>query len=190
MKAAGMALVMVALGAVAPLQAQRGVAVELRGGASAGNYAGAASNFELAPEPSFGAGASFGFTDALGVYAGYSRSTFRCESGFCVERGVRFTSQGMEAGVQLQLPVIAAPWLRAGVVRHALAYDAQPLDGAASDGEETSGTGFSAGGGLEVRLGRRLSLTPGVRYLRYGGGDDGAVAVVVGDVGVKIRFGA
>lgn len=192
MKAAGMALVMLALGTVwtSPARAQRGLALEVRGGASAGNYAGAASDIELAPEPSFGAGASFGFTDALGVYAGYSRSTIRCESGFCVERGVRFTSQGVEAGVQLQLPVFAAPWVRAGVVRHSLAYDSQPVQGAASDGEETSGTGFSAGGGVELRLGRRLSLTPGVRYLRYGGGDDGGVAVVVGDVGFRIRLGA
>lgn len=188
MRAVWMAVAAAALAAV-PAQAQRGLALEVRGGASAGNYAGAASDFEMAPEPSFGASASYGVTDLLGVYAGYSRSSFGCGTGFCEGRGMTFTSQGVDAGVQVSLPVVAGPWLRAGLVSHSLDFDSDPDDGTeGSSGEEASGLGFSAGAGLQLRLGRRLSITPGVRYVRYGAAGDDGVAMVVGDVGLQIRL--
>jgi opacity protein-like surface antigen len=187
MKAVWFALAAAAL-AAAPAQAQRGIAVELRGGASAGNYAGAASEFEMAPHPSFGAAVSYGITEKVGVYAGFSRSSFGCETGFCEGRGMTFTSQGAEAGVQLSLPVTAGPWVRAGIVSHSLRYDSDPAEGEGMDGEEASGLGFAAGAGVEMRLGRRLSVTPGVRYGRYGAAGDDGVAMLVGDVGLKIRM--
>lgn len=181
------AAVLLAAPAQAQAQAQRGLAVEVRGGASAGNYAASASDFTFAPKPSFGVAAAYGVTERLGVYAGYSRSSFGCETGFCAGCGVGFTSQGVDAGVELRLPLPAAPWVRAGMVAHALEYDGTQV-AAGGAGEETSGVGFSAGGGVELRLGRRLSLTPGVRYVRYGAADDGGVAMLVGDVGLKIRM--
>jgi hypothetical protein len=193
MKAVWMALAAgtLAVGALAavPAQAQRGIALEVRGGASAGNYAGAASDFEMAPQPSFGAAVSYGVTEMVGVYAGFSRSSFGCETGFCEGRDMRFTSQGVDAGVQLSLPVVAGPWVRAGLVSHSLRYHSgAALESEARDGEEGSGVGFSAAGGVELRLGRRLSLTPGVRYVRYGAAGDDGVAMLVGDVGLKIRM--
>lgn len=188
MRAGWMALAAAALLA-APAQAQRGLAVEVRGGASAGNYAGAASDFELAPMPSFGAALSYGVTERIGVYAGFSRSSFGCDTGFCVGRGMRFTSQGVDAGVELGLPVAASPWIRAGIVSHSLQYHADAAGGSETrDGEEGSGVGFSAAGGVELPLGRRLSVTPGIRYVRYGAANDDGVAVLVGDVGLKIRM--
>lgn len=188
MKAVWMGLAAAALAAV-PAQAQRGLAVELRGGASAGNYAGAASDFEAAPLPSLGATASYGVTDRLGVYAGASRSSFGCDTGFCAGREMRFTSQGLEAGVELRLPLPASPWLRAGLVSHSLRYRSDATQGSvARSGEETSGVGFGAAGGVELRLGRRLSVTPGLRYVRYGAAGDDGVALLVGDVGLKIRL--
>lgn len=172
----------------APAEAQRGLAVEVRGGASAGNYAGAGSDFEVVPRPSFGAGVSYGVTDRLGVYAGVERSAFGCDTGFCAGRGMVFTSQGVDAGVELRLPLSAGPWIRAGLVRHTLRFATDPAEGGGTEGEETSGVGVSAGAGVEVRLGRRLSLTPGLRYVRYGSAGEDGVAVLIADVGFEIRM--
>jgi opacity protein-like surface antigen len=183
-----MGLAAAALAAV-PAQAQRGLAVELRGGAAAGNYAGAASDFEIAPLPSLTATASYGMTDRLGVYWGVSRNSFRCDTGLCTGREMSFTSQGLEAGVQLGLPLPAGPWVRAGLVSHSLQYHSNATqESEARDGKETSGVGFSAAGGVELRLGQRLSVTPGVRYVRYGAAGDDGVALLVGDVGLKLRL--
>ena len=52
-------------------------------------------------------------------------------------------------------------------------------------GESSSGVGFEAGGGVEMRLGGLVSITPGLRYVRYG---EETVAMVVGDVGMRFRF--
>jgi outer membrane autotransporter protein len=169
--------------AASPAAAQRGIAVEVRGGAGVGNYAGAGAEFELAPQPSFGAAVSYALRPAVEVYAGYSRTEFGCDGGFCAGRGMTFTSSGVDAGVRLSLPVAAAPWVRLGVVSHTL--DFASSSGEPRSGESSSGVGFEAGGGVEARLGSRLSVTPGVRYARYG---DDTVAMVVGDVGMRIRF--
>ncbi|HST58660.1 MAG TPA: outer membrane beta-barrel protein [Longimicrobium sp.] len=188
MRAVWMGLAAAALATV-PAQAQRGLAVEVRGGASAGNYAGAASDFEVAPLPSLSATASYGVTERIGVYAGISHSSFGCDTGFCADREMRFSSGGLDGGVELRLPVAASPWLRAGLVSHSLHFHSGVAqESEARDGQETSGVGFSAAGGVELRLGRRLSVTPGVRYVRYGAAGDDGVALLVGDVGLKIRM--
>ena len=169
--------------AAAPAAAQRGIAVEVRGGAGVGNYAEAGTEFELVPQPSFGVAASYAVRPAVEVYAGYSRTEFGCESGFCAGRGMTFTSSGVDAGVRVSLPVAASPWVRLGVVSHTLDFAAS--SGEPRSGESESGVGFEAGAGVEMRLGSRFSATPGVRYVRYG---DDAVAMLVGDVGMRIRF--
>lgn len=188
MRAVWMALAAAAvLAAPARGQAER-LAVEVRAGASAGNYAGAASDFTFAPGLSLGLSVSYALTDRIGVYGGISRSGFGCETGFCEGRTVGFVSRGVDAGVELRLPLPAAPWIRAGLVRHSLRYDAGGIAGEAAEGEEASGVGFSAAGGVELPLGRRLSLTPGLRYVRYGAAADDGVALLVGDVGLEIRM--
>lgn len=171
------------LGLALPAQAQQGMAVEVRGGAGVGNAAEAAADFRLQPRAAFGASVSYALRPAVAVYAGYSRDAFGCGGGFCAGRGMTFTSSGVEAGVRLSLPVAAAPWLRAGVVRHTLDFASSPPGGGPQAGSSGSGFGFEGGGGVEVRLGRSVSVTPGVRYLRHGAG--GGVAMLIGDVGVR-----
>ena len=181
-------MLVVAAAFAGPAAAQRGVAVEVRGGAGVGNHAAAASDFRSAPGPSFGATVAYAPLRAVEVYAGYSRTAFGCEGGFCAGRGMTFTSHGVDAGVRVALPVAASPWLRAGIVSHTLDY-ASSADGVdPSRGEAASGVGFELGGGVEVRLGRMLAVTPGVRYVRYGAADDDGVAMLVGDVGLRIRL--
>lgn len=165
-----------------------GLAAEARAGASVGNYAGAASDLSLAPGPAFALSVSYAVTERVGVYGGFSRGGFGCDTGFCAGRTVRFASTGVDAGVELRLPYRAAPWIRAGLVRHTLRYDAGGLDEGEGEGKAARGTGFSAGGGVRLPAGRRLSLTPGVRYVRYGAADGDGVAMLVGDVGLEIRM--
>jgi opacity protein-like surface antigen len=170
-----------------PAAAQRGIAVEVRGGAGVGNHAPAASDLGFAPGPAFGATVSYVAARRVEVYAGYSRTGFGCEDGFCAGRGTTFTSQGMDVGVRVSLPAAASPWVRAGLIRHRL--DASPAldDPEPWSGEVASGVGMELGAGAELRLGPRLAMTPGIRYVRYGGGDDG-VAMLVGDVGLRLRW--
>lgn len=187
----GRILVMAAVACAAlasPAAAQGGLAVEVRGGAGVGNYAEAASEFTVAPRPSFGATVSYAVLPAVEVYAGYSRTSFGCDGGFCSLREVTFTSSGVEAGVRAGLPLPASPWVRAGIVSHTLEFSSSPDEGEGVEGRSASGTGFEVGGGVEVRLGRRLAVTPGVRYVRYGAANDDGVAMLVGDVGLRIRM--
>lgn len=177
-----------ALAVAAPAAAQGGWAVEVRGGAAIGNHAAAASELALDPGPSFGGTVAYGATRTVEVYAGYSRAAFRCTTGFCPERGMDFSSHGAQAGVRLTLPWAAAPWVRAGVVRQRLDYASGMDDPDPSSGRAAGGAGFELGGGVRVRLGRTLAATPGVRYVRYGGGGEGAVALLVGDVGLRLRL--
>lgn len=172
----------------APAAAQRGVAVEVRGGAGIGNHAAAASRIGFDPGPSYGAAVSYGVTPTVGVYAGYSRTGFVCDTGFCADRGMTFTSHGVDAGVRVSLPLAASPWVRAGVASHTLDYSSGMDDVDPSSGEAASGLGVEVGAGLELRAGRTLALTPGIRYVRYGAADDDGVALLVGDVGLRFRF--
>ena len=180
-------MVIAAAAAGSPAAAQRGVAVEVRGGAGVGNHAAAATDFRFEPGPSYGATLSYPLPRTVEVYAGYSRTGFDCAGGFCTAAGRTFTSHGVEAGVRASLPAAASPWVRAGVVRHVLDYTSAPGDPDPSSGKAARGTGFELGGGVQLRLGRTLAITPGIRYVRYGAGDDG-VAMLVGDVGVRIRL--
>jgi hypothetical protein len=168
-----------------PALSVAGLSAEVRAGAAAGNYAGAASELEVLPRAAWGASVSYRATGRVAVYVEYSRAAFGCESGFCAGREVDFTSDGFGGGVRYALPVApaAGPWVSAGIVRHTLRTDAE----GATDADDASGWGLSAGAGVEVPLGPRLSLAPGVRYVRHGAGDDG-VAMVVGDVGLRIRM--
>lgn len=179
--------VLLGIAAASPAAGQRRMAVEVRGGAGVGNHAPAASDLGFAPGPSCGATVSYPAAPRVQVYAGYSRTGFGCEDGFCAGRGMTFTSRGVDAGVRVSLPAAASPWVRAGLVRHALHASPALDDVDPRSGKVASGVGIELGGGAELRLGRTLAVTPGVRYVRYGGGDDG-VAVLVGDVGLRIRL--
>jgi hypothetical protein len=177
----------------APVQGQiptERISVELRGGASAGNYAGAASDFEVLPGAAVGAAVSYAATERLSVYAGYTRGSFGCDTGFCADRDVTLTSHGMEAGVRYGFASVAlprlsvAPWVSLGLVDHSLAVDVDEVPGR----DDANGFGFSAGAGMELPVRPRLSLTPGIRYVRYGAADDDGVAMLVADVGLRIRM--
>lgn len=182
--AAGLAAALLAA-SVAPASAQ--LALELRGGAGAGSYGATGAGFQLVPQPAGSAALSYGFRPGLAAYGAYSFARFGCEEGFCTGVEPVFTSQGGEAGLRAELQLPLRPWVRGGAVMHS-------LDGESPAGEESSDAAFglAAGAGLGFPLGSRLVLTPGVGYTRYTAASpagDHVVAVVTGDLGLRIRLG-
>lgn len=129
----------------------------------------------LSESVGFGVGAGvegrFRVTGGLHVYAGYSGSRF----GFSSLEGVQFedgelhiTDQGFDVGVLASFTPAATPsvrpHLRAGVLAHYLKYGGDAIDRLNLSGEADEGVGFELGFGVDVRLSRRLDLTPSATY--------------------------
>ena len=117
-----------------------------------------------------------------GFYAAYEWARFGWS-----DTGGDATDQGFAAGVRIAVPapfVPIDPWIRAGIVAHAL--QAETLN-------EDARRGWEAGAGLSFPLGRRITLTPGVIWTRFqhgGGNADGELLHVRHlrvDVGVRLR---
>ncbi|HEX7241407.1 MAG TPA: hypothetical protein VF263_14115 [Longimicrobiaceae bacterium] len=181
------ALPALALLAAAPAAAQ--LSLEVRGGAGAGSYAATSAGFQSVPQPAASVALAFAPSPRLAVYGGYSFARFGCEDGFC--RGVDpvFTSRGFDAGVRVELPY--GLWVRGGPVMHTLDVSSSPGGVDYSDSSDPA-FGIGAGAGLGFRLGRTVTLTPGIGYVRYNAKtEDGsdAVALLTGDVGLRIGFG-
>lgn len=124
----------------------------------------------------------------VGVYGSWQRVQFDREGSESSEGSV-ITDQGWSGGVRLSVPtpvIPIDPWIRAGVLRHELE------SGGLTRGGDT-GMGVEVGGGLRFRLGRAVSLTPGVSWTRYAFDDDavadGKVNVEYLRVDVGARFG-
>lgn len=119
----------------------------------------------------------------VGVYAAYSWAEFQGEGD-----ADRVTDRGASAGVRVDLPtplIPIDPWIRVGVVAHTL--EAEALQG----DETASGTGWQAGAGLNFRLTRRISLTPGLVWTEYTAeGVDGDVRVesLRASIGARLRI--
>lgn len=169
----------------APAGAQR-LTVQVNAGASVGNYSFTDAGLELVPGPSFGALAALEIIEGVSVYAGYTRSDFGCEDGFCIDRDVSLTSQGPVMGALLS----AGPaWARAGLGLQWLEIR--------STGNETSssdpGAGFDLGVGVEFPVGGRLLIRPGLAYRRHGASTDGSdehAAILAAEIGVAMPIGS
>lgn len=169
----------------APAESQR-ITVQVNAGASVGNYSFTDAGLELVPGPSFGALAALDVTERVSVYAGYTRSDFGCEEGFCIDQDVSMTSQGPVVGALLS----AGPaWARAGL---GLQWLEIRSTGAATSSSDP-GAGFDLGAGVEFPVGGRLLVRPGLAYRRHGASTDGSdehAAVLAAEIGVAMRVGA
>jgi hypothetical protein len=177
----GFALV---LALATPAAAQ--LSVEIRGGGAIGNHAPAAAGLETVAGLALSAAVEMSPVRFASLYAGYTRASFGCEEGFCTGRDVTFTSSGFGAGARLHLPRL--PWVRAGVLYHA-------LDTRADGGEHTAdpGLGYELGAGATVPLSPRIRLLPGLVYRRHGTttdgvGDTDTTSLLSAEVGLQIAF--
>jgi hypothetical protein len=122
----------------------------------------------------------------VGLYGAWQKAQFDRENGG--DESV-ITDEGWAGGVRVSVPtpfIPIDPWIRAGVVSHELEAGGLTRGGA-------RGVGVEVGGGLRFRLGRAVSLTPGVNWTRYSFDDDavtdGKVNVEHLRVDVGVRFG-
>ncbi|MFW6331325.1 MAG: hypothetical protein ACOC3J_06335, partial [Gemmatimonadota bacterium] len=121
--------------------------------------------------------------DWLAGYAGFTRASFGCEEGFCADRDVSLTSQGLVLGARWLPGTI---WARAGLALQALDVDAR-----GADDRFDPGLGFELAGGVELDLGRSWRLRPGVTYLRHAASTDlgdGHVGLYALEVGVAVAI--
>ena len=188
MKSTAIALAMMlaapAIGvAGANLLAAQDVSLELRGGAAIGNYSESGAGLEWEPGPSFAAEAQLEVRPRLAVYAGFARSSFGCEEGFCTDRDATFTAQGITAGARW---TSGLPWVRAG-----LAWQALELDATGGGGSGDMALGFDLGAGVDFSLGRGVRARPGISYRRVGSSlddEDGHFTLLTLELGAAVRI--
>jgi Outer membrane protein beta-barrel domain len=87
----------------------------------------------------------------------------------------------------------AKPWVRAGGLFNHVEIEDEDAGDLVADSKHTFG--FEVGGGLDVALNDRWSLTPGVRYrrfepkVRFGGAESSStLSYLTFDVGVAVKF--
>jgi opacity protein-like surface antigen len=102
---------------------------------------------------------------------------------------------GYAFGLRYVAPISnrAKPWVRAGGLFNHIEIEDEEAGDLFADSEHT--LGFEVGGGLDVALSDRWSLTPGVRYrrfepnVRFGGVEyPTTLSYVAFDVGVGVNF--
>ncbi len=130
-----------------------GLQVEVRGGLTVGSHSASAAALDIAPELSFEALVKRSFTPRLSAFAGFVRTAFGCEEGFCRDKNISIVGNHGALGGELNY---GTPWLRGAL-----------LVGATRAGEEGEdpeiGVGFQFGAGLAIGAGT-FRFLPGVSY--------------------------
>ena len=147
---------------------ERAFAFELRGGGAFplgsfrsgdGGWAG-----EARTSTSFGMGFTLPGPGPFGSYLGFGQLRFECREPTCPS-GKEWTSTGFDVALRLVLGRGSVrPWLRGGFHNHRLEGTVWDGEGGTVRVTSDGGGGIEAGGGILVSIGRRTSLSPGVRY--------------------------
>ena len=173
--AVGLAATWINAGGVA---AQTSVVV--RGGWMVGNHTSTAAALEWVPAPSYDVRLTRRLRPGIALAAGYARTAFGCEQGFC--RGSEPTVTGRHAVVGAELSR-SGIWGRIGVMYGTVRV------GTAGEAPQ-AGLGLEAGVGFRLRWGR-LGLAPGASWRRMSANTpsraDHAVALGI-DLGVEWTF--
>jgi hypothetical protein len=98
------------------------------------------------------------YTPSLNVslFAGLGMHSFNCEGNSCDE----VSSRGLHGGVKYLFGQsgTATPWVRGGLMLH---------EAESGEADTDFALGFEVGGGIDLALTPRFSLTPALRYHRY-----------------------
>lgn len=113
----------------------------------------------------FGFGLDVGLSlRALGIYAGFDRVNFDCETNTCQSDG-KYTLQGVTAGVKLSSPSSSRfrPYAKAGVTFNSLEGS---YGGSSSNALTTDrAPGYELAVGADITLMGLVSFTPQARYI-------------------------
>ncbi|WP_420635141.1 hypothetical protein [Candidatus Palauibacter sp.] len=145
-----------------------------------GNHTSTAAGLDWVPELSYEIRVARQLRPEVALTAGFVRTAFGCEEGFC--RGSEPTVTGNHA-------TLGAEWSWAWLWGRAGALYGTTRVGTAGEAPE-AGFGLEAGAGIRIRFGR-LRVRPGVSWRRLSADTpsraDHAVAVGV-DLGIGLEF--
>jgi hypothetical protein len=184
---AAMALLPSLFGAAEQAAAQSPIplAVEVRADAAfptgSGGFADLAEN-----GVGFGVNVALQLIPNLGIYGGYSRTTFDLD----VPGNARAVDSGFSVGLTTAIPGFGPaimPYLGAGLLFHDLELE-NVITPVTADGQ----LGFEVGGGLAIALLPRVRLTPGVGFRRYQaqfiGNQRETISYFTGGLGLNLAF--
>lgn len=192
-KTTGLLALLATLGFAAAANAQgtapsTPLSIEIRGGAalpmgdlSDDDEGGAETGY------TFGANATFQATPMLGIYAGWTRSSFGVEDA----EDVSIRDQGFEAGVKAMfgggtMPV--SPFVKGGVLFHTLSVAGEG-EGVEAEVESDNAIGFEVGGGVAIPLGQRMSVTPALTYSKFSTDEEDEFFGEVNVSGLRLDIG-
>ncbi len=175
-----------------PSSAQPQWTAELRGGVNVANHQLANVDLET------GAGLELGLARRVApdlfVYAAWDWQN-RSASTPLFGTAADVEDTGYAFGLRYVAPVSgrAKPWLRAGGLFNHIEIEDESAGDLIADSSHT--LGFEFGGGLDLTVNERWSLTPGVRYrrfepqVRFGGVESpSTVSYVTLDIGIAVKF--
>ena len=118
---------------------------------------------EAGKGPSLGMGFTFPLFRSVGGYLGFSQYRFACDEDVC-PKGKDWISTGFDVALRMVLGGRKVrPWIQGGLTTPRI--ESQVLvDGQGRSLHSQGGLGFEVGGGILVKVGERMSFSPGVRY--------------------------
>ncbi len=113
--------------------------------------------------PSLGMGFTFPLYRFVGGYLGFSQHRFACDEDVC-PKGKPWISTGFDVALRVVLGETGVrPWIQGGL--HTPRIEGKvPKEGRAQRLTSNGGGGYEVGGGILVKVGDRMSLSPGIRY--------------------------
>jgi hypothetical protein len=146
---------------------------------------------EAGTDRSFGMGFTFPLFRGLGGYLGFSQHRFACDADVCPQGEDWITT-----GFDIALRVVVGreglrPWVQAGLHTHRMEAEVLGVGGARTLHSQGGG-GYEAGGGVLVKVGERMSLSPGIRYglgnVPFTGRASMGLRYLVVDLGLVVGF--
>ena len=140
----------------------------------------------------FGANVRYRLQPHLSAYAGWEWHRFRTDDLLGAD-ALHVEDTGYTFGLRFEHPFRGrtAAWVRAGGLANHMELE---LDDDVV-GDTGHGLGYEVGGGLAIPLGRRTTVTPGVRYRSFerhlevnGGTASGRLSYVTIGAGIAVRF--
>ena len=168
---AGISAATIAIVIIAPMTSAQSISLGLRGTGSfpTGSFAQDQSSTNAAliegAKNGFGFGLDAGLAlGVIGVYAGFDRIKFDCETATCRTDG-KYTLQGVTVGAKLMPPMMSAfrPFVKGGVTFFNLKGG---YGGSSSNRLETDqAPGYEIGAGGDIAFLGLVSITPQVRFV-------------------------
>lgn len=155
--------------------------VEVRTGLTVGSHSGSAAALDIAPSLSVEVAVRRQMWRRIALFAGYHRTAFGCEEGYCTDQSIGVTGNHVAVGAEWGS---GGPWVRLGLMLGAA--------NAGTDGDPSRlGAGVLGSAGLSLGSGR-VRFMPGVSYRWMSANTDSeshqAIALAL-DLGLAVRVG-